>query len=476
VRVYKPTYRDRRGKTREASRWAIEFRDRADRVRRIAAFEDKAASVELGRKVQRLVSIGSAGHVTDPALSVWITHLPPGLRATLAKVGVLDISTLEASRPISAVLEDFLAEVRAGDCSEDWVRHLSARIKGVIEACGIEALPDFDGGEIAKHLHGLRQSGKISARESNHRVQALRELSRWALRRDLLVRDPLLSLSSVNARIAPAVVRRALRHEELRKLVQAAFDGPVHRGVDGPTRSLAWRLAASAGLRVGEILTLQVRDLDLEAKGGPMLRLRANETKNRHAEHLPLALDLARDLAPRIKGKLPIASVLDLPPSFKTKAPRWLQFDLKAAGIPYKDESDRVADVHSLRSSFVTALVCAQGNVRASQRLARHSTAELTLSVYSRIGVSDERAALAALPSLAPTGTDDLASCLASKGAAMDRDMPRGASMTPCDARVSASRCARKDPNLGSTPLSSTRSSAQPARGRSRLDGRALER
>lgn len=86
--------------------------------------------------------------------------------------------------------------------------------------------------------------GKISARESNHRLQACRGFVRWAMQLGLLNRDPLISLTPVNARIAPVLVRRALRFEELRTLVQTAHDGPEYRGVSGPVRALVWRLSS----------------------------------------------------------------------------------------------------------------------------------------------------------------------------------------------------------------------------------------
>lgn len=88
------------------------------------------------------------------------------------------------------------------------------------------------------------------------------------------------------------------------------------RLVSGPVRSLVWRLAAQAGLR-GEISALQVRDMETEAHGGAMLTVRAETAKNRTEARLPLAADLAHDLAPYAIGKLPTTSLPDLPRRFK---------------------------------------------------------------------------------------------------------------------------------------------------------------
>ena len=59
-RVFKTTYKDRKGKTREAAKWYVEFRDHLDYVRRLPAFVSKAASEEMGRNLVRLVDYHKA--------------------------------------------------------------------------------------------------------------------------------------------------------------------------------------------------------------------------------------------------------------------------------------------------------------------------------------------------------------------------------------------------------------------------------
>jgi hypothetical protein len=100
-----------------------------------------------------------------------------------------------------------------------------------------------------------------------------------------------------------------------------------------------------------------------------------------------------------------------------------IQADLEAAGIEYRDGSDRVADFHALRHSFITALAMSKSPVKVIQSLARHSTPTLTLGIYAHVGIYDQTAALDALPvqppatqpaaepgTLAATGTDGLIS------------------------------------------------------------------
>ena len=143
---------------------------------------------------------------------------------------------------------------------------------------------------------------------------------------------------------------------------------------------------------------------------GATLTIRAEIAKNRTEARLPLAGDLAHDLAPFLQGKLPTASLLALPPRFKDHAPRWLRLDLARAKIPYADAAGRACDVRALRSSFVASLVRSGANVRAVQLLARHSSPTMTLGVYARLDGRDEREAIECAPNLSPalsaTGTD----------------------------------------------------------------------
>ena len=189
--------------------------------------------------------------------------------------------------------------------------------------------------------------------------------------------------------------------------------GSRHDILPGPVRALAWRLAAQAGLRIGEICALQVRDVEVDPSGSVEVTVRAENAKNRTEARLPLASELAQDLVPLLKGKLPTASLLGLPKRFREHAPRWLRFDLARAGIPYADATGRVCDVHSLRSAFVTGLMRSGANVKAIQTLARHSDPRLTVGLYSRFDARDEREAIERTPRLTPssqsqraTGTD----------------------------------------------------------------------
>src|ERR1700693_5132429 len=101
MRVFRTTYKDKQGKSREASKWYVEFRDHNETVRRLPAFTSKAASEEMGRNLVKLVEYhkGTGGQ-TDPALSRWLNDLPQRTREKLVSIGLLSAERAALSKPL----------------------------------------------------------------------------------------------------------------------------------------------------------------------------------------------------------------------------------------------------------------------------------------------------------------------------------------------------------------------------------------
>ena len=81
--------------------------------------------------------------------------------------------------------------------------------------------------------------------------------------------------------------RRALSVEELRRLIQAAQDGPVRFGISGAERAIVYRLAVESGLRANELRSLTCGSFDLDADE-PSVTVEAAYSKRRREDQLPL--------------------------------------------------------------------------------------------------------------------------------------------------------------------------------------------
>lgn len=187
----------------------------------------------------------------------------------------------------------------------------------------------------------------------------------------------------------------------------------------GRERALMYKTLALTGLRKGELRSLTVGQLELDGPVADAI-LNAADEKNRKGSNIPLRADLAGEIASWLadrlrklqtearKGRKPIPARLPAStPLFNvpTGLTRIFDRDLAVAGIPKRDERNRVVDVHALRVTFGTHLCAAGVPLRTAQAAMRHSKPELTANIYTDPKLLDVAGAIASLPALAlPAG------------------------------------------------------------------------
>ena len=77
---------------------------------------------------------------------------------------------------------------------------------------------------------------------------------------------------------------------------------------------------------------------------------------------------------------------------------RTFRRDLEAAGIAYRDESNRVVDFHALRGTVITWLQVTGSLPQEAKALARHARLETTMRHYTDASLFNLRGALDRLP------------------------------------------------------------------------------
>jgi hypothetical protein len=152
----------------------------------------------------------------------------------------------------------------------------------------------------------------------------------------------------------------------------------------------------------------------------PTVRIDAANEKARRGAVLPLPPDVAVVLR-RFLCDIP-ADMLLWPGRWaaQKRAGQFLKRDLEAARIEwlsslpdndkesaeqsdfltYEDSDGRFADFHALRHTFLSRLGRSGASPKVMQKLARHSTVELTLGRYTHVNLHDLNAAVEALPPL----------------------------------------------------------------------------
>lgn len=64
------------------------------------------------------------------------------------------------------------------------------------------------------------------------------------------------------------------------------------------------------------------------------------------------------------------------------------------------DEQGRCVDFHALRKTFITNLSLSGASPKTAQTLARHSDINLTMNIYTMLGLGDQASAVEALPAV----------------------------------------------------------------------------
>lgn len=426
MRVFRTTYNDRNGKRRTATKWYVELRDHREQLRRIPAFADKRASAEFGRKLERVVAARIAGDEPDAALTRWLEGLPAKTRTQLARIGLLDSRRIAATKALDDHLDDYEQSLRDSGTTTEYVQKTVNRIRTLAKGIGAKFLSDLQPAAVSRYLAQRREDG-LSVKSSNHYLAAAKSLCNWCIEQRRLSENPLACLPAMNANANRVHVRRALEPDGLARLLSAARGGPDRYDMSGEARYWLYRLAVESGLRSNELRNLTRACFQLDA-AEPAISVEAATAKNRRAATLPLRPDTAAELADFVGCKHPAARVFNMPRPEKVIF--MLRDDLAAAGVPYVDESGRVADFRTLRVTFATMLLRSGVDVRTAKDLMRHSTISMTADVYACSVRGSQAEAVNRLPSLSPsaletaraTGTDDadarLALCLAQNGAA----------------------------------------------------------
>jgi integrase len=390
-------------------------------------------------------------------------------RAELVKANVMtasqDAAADHANVPIVAHFNAYRDHLTAKGCAPRRVAMVRARLQRLADECPLGRLPDLNAAALERWLVLMASKG-VSASTRNGYREAAVGFGNWCRRTHRLIANPFGDVPLANVNADRRHLRRALTEDELRRLLTVARLRPLAEfGRDkvktapdaeqpkranwtfapltfdtlteaaargrvvlderpdfiaeldnvGRERALIYKVLLLTGLRKGELASLTVGQLDLDAPQ-PYAVLNAADEKNRRGSDIPLRADLAADLRAFLADRLTAlqdaaglrfgASVpLRLPPTmplFTVPAGlvRILDRDLHAAGIAKRDERGRVVDVHAMRVSFGTHLSKGGVTLRTAQAAMRHSKPDLTANVYTDPKLLDVAGALDALPSL----------------------------------------------------------------------------
>ncbi len=222
--------------------------------------------------------------------------------------------------------------------------------------------PELLGEEhVRQYLVHLVEERKLAWGTYNQALAALRYLYRWVLKRGDVVRD---IRGPRRVQHLPVV----LSQDEVHRFL-AAITSYKHR--------MILMTAYSAGLRISEVVNLQVKDIDPERM--VILVRQGKRNKDRYTMLSPVLWEMLRHYcwAARPVSYLFPGRALDKPVS-DSQIQRVCREAQAAAGI------DKEVTPHTFRHSFATHLLEAGTDLRVIQALLGHSNPQTT-ALYTRV-------------------------------------------------------------------------------------------
>ncbi len=302
-----------------------------------------------------------------------------------------------------------MRHLRRNGVTRDHIKQVQAYLKWIVQHTDMKRLADFNEDRIDRALGMIAAKGR-SPRTVNVYRRCAHSFCEWCMKvARVLDRNPVAVIGLRNEAADRRKVRRSLSIDEARRLLSVCG-----------LRRLFYAVQLWTGLRVSEVRALQWSDLDLLGDR-PILRLRAEATKSRRADELPLHPSLVTLLA---ASKPDFAQPSD--PVFQTTPIlRTFKEDLVRAGVVSKDKDGKIVttdargntlDRHALRTTFISWLGQYGVDPRAQMKLARHAPRGVTFRNYQDFAVFDLWMEIRKLPGITPdephvlkaTGTCDM--------------------------------------------------------------------
>jgi integrase len=341
-------------------------------------------------------------------------------KAHLQKSGLISPHEEHLLKPLTDHLQSFIQDLENQGNTQSHCKLLKTRINQLILDCGFKRITDLSAEKVSQALAKLKQKGR-SQQTANHYLKAIKQFSRWLVKHRRTQEDRLQFLEGGNVRTDRRIKRRALSETEIQELLQATRHGESFAGLTGEQRFFLYLAALSTGLRASELASLRKCHLQLQAEI-PHVVIEARYEKARRGDTIPLSQELVQLLQSYTAKLKPQDLLWPGIWAVQKRTARCIRFDLKQsredwiqAGSTTAEKKVRLesetllyinsegqADFHALRHTFITRLARAGVQAKSLQKLARHSTSELTLGRYTHHQLEDLQAAIEQVSFLQP--------------------------------------------------------------------------
>jgi integrase len=306
----------------------------------------------------------------------------------------------EAERkPLSDHVEAWQADMLARGLCTQYALETPKKVSRIIESTRAQRISQLTLSGVTAALAELRSipgrlgNEGLSDRSLQRHAVAIKTFTRWLWRDERVREDPMAHLPV--PRVITSRTRSALEAGEAARLLELTPSGPVRGAMPAEDRAMLYAIALGTGFRARECKSLTRESFNLDTDQ-PTITCRASHTKNHKPAVQPIRPELAAMLRLWLARKPPRETLFHYRIQGLAGV---LRDDLQDAGVVVGEDFG----FHGLRHTYITTLVKSGANIKVVQTLARHSTAAMTLGVYSHVSLFDVRNGLEGLAHILPT-------------------------------------------------------------------------
>lgn len=372
--LYRPTWKDQKtGETKRSRVWWYAYVRDGKKVRINLKVKDRGAAKVREAQIDARRASGK------PAAKAFVD----ALRARPADLIDAYESHLCADGASRTHMATTVARLRRMFAGVERLAHMDdERIKATLARIASEPCAGKD---------GLKRTGPPSTKTRNAYRTALSGFFTFLVKTGQAEENPVKRVPVEKTKRSAVRKRRAASFDELAALLQAA----------PPARRIVYLLACSAGLRRSELKRLLARHVNL-TEG--VLELTSDMTKNGEEGRIPLLPEALEGLKAILEGAGPEDPVFLRRSTRASKARkaarsgvpgvRTFYADLALASVP-SEVGGRILDFHGLRASLATGLERTGVSPVVKKALMRHSLKRDLTDHYTKVDLTDARAAVA---------------------------------------------------------------------------------
>ena len=419
------------GEIIETESWFIFFSDHQGNPRSFSAGTDKESALSIDLWMRKLVACRQSNHY-PPEIQLWIDAAPNRLKHKFVKWDLVSGCRVAVTQPLKEHLAEWHKTLKATGITKKQADQLLSRVQRIFDECGFILWPDISASKLTQCIDaiqktvitkdGVKELGPASEHTKRHFVRACKQFCKWAVQDGRANTNP---IEYISRSAAVETERRALTPAEIEVLFHYTRLAGSNFKLCGEERVLLYRFAIETGLRADEIRSLTRLSFDFKRR---TVSVACTDTKNKKPAVLPLKAAMAEAIKEKVRNLTPTAPVFRVPEN----TARMLQKDLIHArekwiedAVENPDEHRRRVEsdllkvetaegkivFHSLRHTFSSLLAQSGVHPKIAQELMRHSSIDLTMSIYTHAQAEHIAAAVDALPEFghrffAKTGTD----------------------------------------------------------------------